>query len=447
MTDFWLVSTQFRVRSEVSLRGIEVRPPVAKSAWQKTALSVAQAAAGARFPQSALRCKLRRQHRMAETRQHIMAETAAALSARIAEPRENWSLPTDHAHTCSLAAFEPEMIVAGCRDGFLRFYTLGVTPPRMTTKHALQSTPVCLAVALPSLFVSTGSSTIMRLHMSSDGVAAGNAVDGLPEELRGHSHGAVTALAAGNGLLYSAGNDFTIRSWDATLCVALGQIASGVSPITGLSVLGGAHDDLLLSVSNAGAGCISVWRLPATLSHAKGLRSWCTSPLLQAFLGGTAGGSDAKSSDVSALECLHSFCTDQNQVNCAQLAVGAIAALSCSLSGEVQVWDLAKLRLTSDHSFRTFGHDQALCAMVLVGDAVVTASNDRTLRVTRCLAPSASSPRGVHGNGDQLSGLESTADGVQGGMHAAAAATGDAEAVLKGVEEAAEALAREAPLE
>ena len=104
---------------------------------------------------------------------------------------------------------------------------------------------------------------IERYILSGNSIALPDGVmDDGPTTLVGHGRGAITALTACDRLLYSAANDMTFRMWDCRACVQLAVLASGVEAPCALSVSG--ESGLLLSASNAGAGQISVWRLPAS---------------------------------------------------------------------------------------------------------------------------------------------------------------------------------------
>ena len=191
-----------------------------------------------------------------------------------------------------------------------------------------------LSVAGAQIFVAIGGNVIERYILSGNSIALPDGVmDDGPTKLVGHGRGAITALTACDRLLYSAANDMTFRMWDCRACVQLAVLASGVEAPCALSVSG--ESGLLLSASNAGAGQISVWRLPALLTagHGSGggtrdLRQLCLAPVAlvsravvgsfaRASLGlkqATASKADELASREAAtdqggsLECAHTFC-------------------------------------------------------------------------------------------------------------------------------------------
>ena len=284
----------------------------------------------------------------------------------------------------------------------------------------------------------------------------------------------MTALATDGGLLYSAGNDQTIRLWSCSSCAAVGIVAQNITVPSSLSIESEAG--VLLSASHLGAGQISVWTLPTLLAgaaHAASVRESlsraCVAPMVAALgallpaLRATVRGdrnpvaskptatdeaaarSAASSATISSLDCVHTFPLGSNLVHSAVLAPGGLAALSASHTGEVMVWDLERLREQPDACWgpEHFGHSEALRGIALVGAAVCTIANDRMLRVARCPSKAAA-PR--TGGMNFWSG--SFSDGAAGGMPDAdsgetrpervpgSPGITDVEDVLRGVEDA-----------
>ena len=395
--------------------------------------------------------------------------SAVELAARVARPEKVFSLPLPRATITVLAGCGTDMVVAGSRDALLLLIDLSGAqqPPRLRCSYALERPAMALAADVnevgsgPShLFVSTGSNAIERLVLSGVEITAPD--DDLPAQLVGHGRGAVTALAASNGLLCSTGNDMTIRLWDGHACVALALLASGVAgPPCSLSISSDAR--LLLSASHAGAGAISVWQLPTLLAAASsgGSRDRCLAPVVSAFLGGLArvsgnlkgadegvrhGGGGGDVSVGGSLECLHTFALGSNQVHAGCLAAGGAAAISASHTGELQCWDVERPREVQAWTFKHLGHTEPIRALALVGDALVTASSDRSLRVARCsvaagAAGSKEDQRWATGPFAHPHGMDGSAEAATADAHGRAEGDGSVEDFLRGVEDAADALA------
>ena len=420
----------------------------------------------------------------------MSAAPAAALAARLASPdRREFSLPLPRATVTVLTQCGHDVVAAGSRDGLLMLIDLCQDgPKRRCVYEKLERPAVALAADWddgggPShLFVSTGSSDIERLVVDADIAAP---ADELPERLVGHSRGAVTALAANDGLLCSAGNDMTVRLWDSRACVALALLATDVEPPCALALCSEVR--LLLSASYAGAGALSVWRLPTLLAAAgKGKRDHCLAPVVSAVVGGLArvsgslagAGSDGSRHGGSlrggarwlggggeetasaggvggACECVHTLPLASNQIHAVCVAPGGLAALSASHTGELQCWslDMEAERFQEEKAwgFAHVGHSEPIRALALVGDALVTCSGDRSLRVARC--PPAATGGGTNGQprggswSFGLGGLDAaTADATASGEAPErptdrAEAERSVEEVLQGVEDAAEELA------
>ena len=422
------------------------------------------------------------------------------LAARVASPAAVFSLPLPRATITVLAACGSDAVLAASRDAMLLVIELfsAMEPPKVRCQYQLQRAAFALAADSDSsgtalIFVGTGSHEIERFVLRGTSIAPPS--DGTPPMLVGHGRGAVTALAANNGLLCSAGNDMTLRLWDGRAGVALALLASGVEPPVSLSLL--SEYSLLLSASNAGAGAISVWRLPslfAAASSSGGVRELCIAPVVSAMLGGVAratsllngganaalrgdsrhgggggGGTDAMPSlGGGSMECLHTFALGTNRVHAVCLAPGGLAALSASHTGELQCWGWTALLEApcevQQWTYKHLGHTEPIRALTLVGDTVVTASSDRTLRVARC-AGNGGGERGrqrrssIFGGIGGLGGLApagspspSPEAARRGSVGAGAFATGSAktdadaerrqsvEDMLRGVEDAADAL-------
>jgi WD40 repeat protein len=389
-----------------------------------------------------------------------MVETAAQLAARVSDPEQSWSVPTRHVVNCITAA-GLDLIAAATRDGSLVVYrifeldTRHCCQPQRLSTHQLEHAAICMAAddASSSLFLGVGGADIARLELIATTGTISRDVTAQEMPLMTHGRGAVTALAAVTGLLYSAGNDLTIRLWDTRTRVALAVLASNVAPPpTSLCVP--ADTELLLSTQSAGAGAISLWQLPPLLSGGSGgksvLREWCIAPVISAVAGlsasrGAAAAKAAARADTvgggDALDCKHTFPLGANQVHSITAAAGGAAAISASLTGEVQVWDLERLRETKELSFSALGHRESIRAVALIGDALVTAASDRTLRVARCPRkdghhPSSDarplSPRGDYTRG----GAFDLRAGAHGELSEAGGTAAEVEAMLRGLEDA-----------
>ena len=157
--------------------------------------------------------------------------------------------------------------------------------PRMLSSLKLSRAAICIAcdAASSHAFVGTGSRDIERLGSRGDWHAGGEQSRRRwpADKADRHVRGAVTALAAANGTLYSAGNDGTIRMWDCRSCAALGVLASDVTVPCSLAVQ--AEGGLIVSASHDGGGAISVWRVPTLIASASGLRERCLAPVASAL--------------------------------------------------------------------------------------------------------------------------------------------------------------------
>jgi WD40 repeat protein len=354
---------------------------------------------------------------------------SSILASRINAPAQFFSLPLPRATITVLAPCGIDAVIAGSRDGLLTVVDLfgAMHPPQVRCQYSQLERPAnalavdclsddgVLSVAGAQIFVAIGGNVIERYILSGNSIALPDGVmDDGPTKLVGHGRGAITALTACDRLLYSAANDMTFRMWDCRACVQLAVLASGVEAPCALSVSG--ESGLLLSASNAGAGQISVWRLPALLTagHGSGggtrdLRQLCLAPVAlvsravvgsfaRASLGlkqATASKADELASREAAtdqggsLECAHTFALAENQVHSISFADGGLSAASASHTGELQVWGVEPEHPREQQSwtYKHLGHMEPIKALALVGDAVVTTSSDRTLRVSRCPQP------------------------------------------------------------
>ena len=182
---------------------------------------------------------------------------------------------------------------------------------------------------------------------------------------------------------------------------------------------------------------------------------------------GGGGGGDAAGgvSFGGEAECLHTFPLGSNQVHSASLAPGGLAAISASHTGELQCWcvDVASPSEVQSWTYKHLGHTEPIRALAMLGDIIVTASSDRTLRVARCAETAHGGEHGRQRRGSLFGGLGGLAGlggspngspagarrgSVQadaGAAQAAAQAKADAdrrsvEEMLRGVEDAADAL-------
>ena len=424
---------------------------------------------------------------------------AAELYDRVSAPLQVWSVPLRSPPTA--LTFFADTIVAAFKDGTLHVYALSnaAAAPRLLSSHQLELPAICMAASKSSqsIFYGLGARNIERLELGPSGsLSASN--DEKRRRLVGHVRGAVTALAAAHGMLYSAGNDQTIRLWDCRSCAALGVLAQDVVVPSSLSVL--RDGEYLLSASHAGAGQISLWKLPSLLVAA-GMREKCLTPVFSALgealakvtggtvqSGGSGGGggsgsghvvgagganggsggaaaasravddaaarSNAGSAIAGSLECMHTWCLDNNMVCTAVLApgshTGGLAALSASHTGEVMCWDLDRLREAGSWELAHFGHREPLCGLAIVGDAICTVANDRMLRVSRCPpkegAATPAAGGSLRGGSFFASGASATPGPAPARPQAftpASASTSHAdsvEAMLRGVESAADEL-------
>lgn len=396
---------------------------------------------------------------------------AQSFADRFAAPETIFSLPLPRSTITTLTPCGSDAVCAASRDGFLSIVDIFAArhAPQLRCTLALERAALCLAVdddgSATALFVGTGSSVIERYVVTSTAIVA--PADEEPSQLIGHGRGAVRALAASAGLLYSAGRDMTIRLWDCRLCVALAVLATGVDAPIFLSASGEAR--LLLATSHSAAGAISLWRLPTLLTAAGGSRrDSCLAPVVSAVLSGVArasgglakaaderggswwrgggGESDAAASaGGGGLECLHCFALASNQVQAACLTPDGLACLSASLTGEMQVWDLERPRevRAGAWTFKHLGFTEPVRALASVGDAVVAASGDRTLRVARLpheasaveLPPESAWATFAARRGETSEGRPPKLATGGGGER-------EVEDVLRGVEDAAQALAR-----
>ena len=208
---------------------------------------------------------------------------SSILASRINAPAQFFSLPLPRATITVLAPCGIDAVIAGSRDGLLTVVDLfgAMHPPQVRCQYSQLERPAnalavdclsddgVLSVAGAQIFVAIGGNVIERYILSGNSIAMPDGVmDDGPTKLVGHGRGAITALTACDRLLYSAANDMTFRMWDCRACVQLAVLASGVEAPCALSVSG--ESGLLLSASNAGAGQISVWRLPALLTAGHG---------------------------------------------------------------------------------------------------------------------------------------------------------------------------------
>lgn len=422
-------------------------------------------------------------------------DQATSIAARISNPAQFWSVPIRGPVTCLVACGgESSSVLVAFSDGTLNVFEVyhATSAPRMLSSLKLSRAAICIAcdAASSHAFVGTGSRDIERLGLDVEiGMLAESNPDddGLPIKLIGHVRGAVTALAAANGTLYSAGNDGTIRMWDCRSCAALGVLASDVTVPCSLAVQ--AEGGLIVSASHDGGGAISVWRVPTLIASASGLRERCLAPVASALgkamvnvmkgigrrggdgtggssqhggsLFGAGAGGGLKSAAASeeaaaresasggmgggALECVHTFTLGgTDQVHTIVLAPGGVAALSASHTGGILCWDLERMRHTPRNGqvdgweHEHFGHRQPIRGLAMLGDALVTAANDRMLHVARC--PPVEVTEGETTPGDSLHGGRFGATSAEWSQGGGRGGGEDIESVLRGIESAADEL-------
>lgn len=379
-------------------------------------------------------------------------ETADALSARLCDPGQCWHVPLQGSFvSCLTPIGDSHLAVATQEDHLLSVFEIRPPrqegPPLLVAQLALARPATCLACdsfgSGAAVFCGAGASSVERLHFSL-GAAQGDKgslaiVDGDQTPRVPSQKARVTALAAADGWLYSIGNDFCIRMWDIQTGGHWRTLAEGVSPASSLAVAAGGQ--LLLSASHEGAGAISMWRFMSSVRSAERGRAWCLAPLAAlAGLGANAAG--LTETALQGLECVHSFALAGDMVHVAALLPGECAALSASHTGEIKVWDLVRKRLTAEYDAAHFGHATALSALALVGRAVCSACSSQSgFRVTHCSGEPRTSGAdcGAEANEGVRQAIDATGasgDAVAAGLHER-----DVEAVLRGVEEAADELA------
>lgn len=361
--------------------------------------------------------------------------------------------------------------------GMLSVYSVskGIAAPKLESSYELPRVARCIAfsyvavgiAAIPegAIFYGNGSCDVCRLRLYSEYAIEGFGENDDASRLIGHQRGAVTALACSGQTLYSAGTDMTVRLWDAAQGIQLAVVAQDVDPPSCISVLADSTRDVLMAGFSA-AGFVSMWRTPMLFASTSGLREWCISPLMAAAVGtcgiwnkrrvtAAAAAAAARSEDSSsirgegirtALECHHTFPLGLNRVHTAILLPGGLAAISASHTGEVQCWDTANLCEVASWQYGPlFGHEQPVTALAMIGDSIiVTASDDRTLRVARCPTPyearmrQSSDEPALSSEGVATTPMPMDTQLFPNG-HAHAPTVAD---VLSGVEEAAHALER-----
>ena len=317
------------------------------------------------------------------------ASSAHELSEACEARKESWALPRIAAPVTDLTT-AGGFLFAATRDAELHMYDLkpamstGIVPataPQCIDSVRLERSVRCLAASSSTIYSADGGCAIERRNWGADGLGP----ERLGESLGGHKR-PVTALAVSNGLVYSAANDMTIRVWDELDGRPLAVLVDDVEPPTSLSVAGA---DVLTATSTSG-GCMAMWHYSRAVMAT---RDWCSIPplvvgVLRAALPSVVGRSrgDAAEAVTFGLECVHSYVQAEDPVHRAVHATGG-AALSASLSGQVQVWDLTTRQLVREWSASHFGHELPLVALAMVGELICTASSDGTLRVARCPVP------------------------------------------------------------
>ena len=300
---------------------------------------------------------------------------ADSVAAALENLQQSWTLTIHTAVVTSMCSWEMTLLSCGwdlkLNVTDLRPVVESGEPPMHIGSLDLPHAATSCAASRSRIFLACGSSEIEVISWSS-----GDAMlIGWDAPLRGHTR-AVTAVAASDTLLYSSANDMSIRMWDASSGRAIATLGHNVEPCGTLSVAG----DWILSTAQAGGRGISLWKHSLLQARA---REWCAVPAIceQLLGGGKAGdGAPAKRSE---LRCVHTFVETGNAIHAAVLAGGEHAALSASQTGEVQVWDLQRLRRAASHTHAHFGHESPLVAVALIGDAICTAGRDLTIRVVR----------------------------------------------------------------
>lgn len=394
----------------------------------------------------------------------MAAESAPSFANRLGNPSRIYS----HELTAKVACMctcGPDAVVVGLKAvegrgmGSLAIFSVsrGEAAPKLMSTIDIARAPRCVAfayvavgiAAIPegALFYSAGTCDIQRLRVVDEHYSIESYEDEDAGRLVGHARGAVTALACSGQSLYSAGTDMTVRLWDAAAGVHLAVLAQDVDPPSSLSV---APDGIrtVLMAGVAGAGFISIWRTPMIFAGASGLREWCLSPIMVAAAVANCGGTrqqqkrrgdanaDSAKGGRAELECEHSFPLDRNRVHTAVLLPGGGAILSASHTGEVQMWDAVGRREIASWPYqRLFGHEEPVAALAVLGDSiVVTASDDRTLRVARCPTLDEFNREVEAGGGEAQTALPPAARGAPPSSSIAD--------VLSGIEQAASELER-----
>lgn len=340
-----------------------------------------------------------------------MVTAAEDLARGIDRLQQSWILPGVDPlwPITALCVWEP-FLLAAARDQAVNLYDISPTTssaaaPEIVKSVRVQRAVLCLAASSSIAYFADGSSSIACHRWSRNGV------ESAPESwLVGHTR-PVTAIAHSEGLIYSASNDLTVRLWDVASGQVIATLAQDIEPPSSLSVV----DAKILSASHAGGGCLALWQYSFLQAAAQ---EWCSIlPLLGAlFVRAPQALDHAAEPRTSQMDCVHTSVQSENRIHCAVHA-GADVALSASLTGQIQVWDLQSFNKVGEWHYEHFGHESPLSAIALLSDLVFTASMDGTLRLTRCPVLDAHNSNEERASEESFGRLRSYSDDMLRGVH------------------------------
>ena len=343
----------------------------------------------------------------------VDCQNAQDLVAALQNLQKSWALPISTPVT-SMSSHD-QYLFAAVRSGQLHLYNMSQvsdgSAPELVATALLARAARCIATGQAAVFIANGGCAI-QCHPWTP--TAG--VDAEPSlALCGHSR-AVTALAARDGLVYSAANDMSVRLWDQMSGQLIAHLAQDIEPPSSMAALGSS----VLTASHASGGSLALWRYSLVQARA---REWCAlPPMLRGAL--ALGDSSGAHSSNSELRCVHTFVEAPSRIHVVALHPVAAAALSASLTGEVAVWDTQSRSKAGEWRHDRFGHEAPLSAVALLPGVVCTASLDGVLRAAHCPVPTAAQRREEAGSaflfGDDAPPFGSSAEEILRGVDAAA---------------------------